>query len=614
MKAPSNWLLSIAVAVSSLGPASPAQAGQQKESQNTVLALFATGRDAEGALTFDRALRRRLYSRLGRGLDYYSEYFDTGRFPDPHYQAAFAEFLRQKYSGRHFDLLVTIDDGGFEFLAAHRDALFPGTPVVSWSLISPPSVTLSNSTGLIADVDFGASLDLVARLQPDVTQVFVVSGAAPSDKANAERARDQFRRFQPRFTFTYLSGLTTEELERRVAALPPASIVYYVIVYKDGAGATFSPLEYLDRIAAVANRPTYAWIDSTIGHGVLGGRMVPLISHAEALADLGLRVLKGEPAESIPVTKAVNLDVVDWRQLRRWGISDAHVPAGALVLFREPGLWEQYKAYIVGSVVFMLVEAALIAGLLIQGRARRRAEVESRRNLALAADANRRVTMTALTGSIAHELAQPLNAILHNAAAGEMLVDSRRATPEALREILADIRTGGLRAAQIIERLRTMLRGHQLEATPTDIHAVVRESVALVAHDSQARQSQLDLELAPGPCFVVGDSILLQQVVVNLVMNAIEAVAEAPLERRHVTVRTEVTPGSVGVSVRDAGTGLPGSGDARLFEPFVTTKTNGMGIGLTIARSIVEAHHGRIDARNNPEGGATFTVTLPCAP
>ena len=583
------------------------------ESQKTVLALFATGRDAEGTITFDRALRRRLYRGLGGALDYYSEYFDTGRFPDLRYQAAFAEFLRKKYSGRHFDVLVTIDNGGLEFLAEHHDELFPGSPVVSWSLISPPSATIPDSTGLIADVDFGASLDLVSRLQPDVTHVFVVSGASSSDKANVERARDQFARFQSRFTFTYLSGLPTRELERRLATLPPASIVYYVVVYEDGTGATFYPLEYLDRIAAVANRPIYSWIDSAINHGVLGGRMVPLTSQADALADLALRVLKGERAASIPVSKGVNLDVVDWRQLRRWGISEARVPAGAEVRFREPGVWEQYKAYVAGAAAFMLVQSALIAGLLVQSRARQRAELESRRNLALAADANRRATMTALAGSMAHELGQPLTAMLHNARAAEMLLDSGRATPETLREILADISAEGRRATQIIERQRTMVRSRQLQAAPTDIHAVVRESVALIAHDSRVEQSQIDLELTPDPCIVVGDSVLLQQVVVNLMMNAIEAMAETPSDRRRITVHTQVTPGSVGVSVRDAGTGLPASGNGDLFEPFVTTKTNGTGIGLTIARTIVEAHHGRIAARNNPEGGATFTVTLPSA-
>ena len=607
-------LLLVAVAVTSLSPASSTQAGQEPRSQKRVIALHGTGRDAEGTETIDRELRRNLYRGLGGALDYYSEYFDSGRFPDEQYLAAFAEFLRQKYSGRRFDLVVTADNVGREFLAEHRDELFPATPVVFWSLMSRSPITLPNSTGLIAEIDFGDSLELATALQPDVKQVFVVSGASPSDKVIATGAREQFRRFEPKLTFTFLSGLPTGELRRRLAVLPPASIVYYVVVYQDGDGQTFHPLEYLDGITAVANRPTYTWIDSSIGHGVLGGRMVRLAPHAAAIADLALRVLEGQRAESIPVSTAdVDRDVVDWRQLRRWGISEARLPPATVLLFREPGLWEQYKAYVVGAVAFMLVQSALIAGLLIQSRARQRAEGESRRSLTLAADANRRVTMTALAGSIAHELGQPLNAIVLNANAGELLVAGSRATPETLREILADIRSAGLRAARIIERHRTMLRSRQLAATPIDIHAVLLESIALLTHDSKAQRSQVDLDLPPGPCMVVGDAVLLQQVVVNLVLNAIEAMAETPQEGRRITVHTDVTPDSVGVSVRDTGVGIPAGGDGKLFEPFVTTKTNGMGIGLTIARTIVEAHRGRIEAHNNPEGGATFTVTLPRA-
>jgi signal transduction histidine kinase len=262
-------------------------------------------------------------------------------------------------------------------------------------------------------------------------------------------------------------------------------------------------------------------------------------------------------------------------------------------------------------VAGLAIQSLLIAGLLFQRRARRRAEGDSRRNLALAADANRRVTMSALTGSIAHELSQPLNSILHNAQAADMLVTSNRATPETLKDILSDIRTADLRATQIIERHRLMLRTRQVDQKPIDMHAVVRESLALVSHDTNAKQIALEANLPTGPCVVGGDQVLLQQVLVNLIMNGIEAMAATPPGRRRITVRCEARDDHAVISVRDAGTGLPTTIDGQLFEPFVTTKTNGMGIGLTIARSIVEAHRGSLAAHNNPDGGATFTMTLP---
>ncbi|MGH8514895.1 MAG: ATP-binding protein, partial [Gammaproteobacteria bacterium] len=353
--------------------------------------------------------------------------------------------------------------------------------------------------------------------------------------------------------------------------------------------------------------------DAFFGHEIVGGPHVPVLEAGRQTAEVAVRILGGEKAGDIKVPPVgFGTPKFDWRQMQRWGISESRLPPGSVIRFRGPSLWRDYRREVLVVLSGLLIQSLLIIALLYQRGARQWAEVESRRNLALAADASRRVTMTALTGSIVHELGQPLNAILHNAQAGEMLIAAERATPETLRAILADIRTADLRATQIIERHRTMLRAHQLDRKPIDVHAVVRESIALLADHTKAKQIQIDLELPPDPCVVVGDPVLLQQVVVNLLMNAMDAMAETPSERRRITVQDTVTSGNVELSVRDEGTGLPASFDRKLFEPFVTTKANGMGIGLTIARTIVEVHRGKIDAHDNPDGGATFTVTLPC--
>jgi C4-dicarboxylate-specific signal transduction histidine kinase len=139
---------------------------------------------------------------------------------------------------------------------------------------------------------------------------------------------------------------------------------------------------------------------------------------------------------------------------------------------------------------------------------------------------------------------------------------------------------------------------------------VVDESVALVAHDIRARQIVLNVNRSSSPCAIDGDQVLLQQVLVNLLINAVDAVAEMPPVKRQITIATEVSAGAVAVSVRDTGPGVPADIMSRLFTPFSSTKPQGLGIGLTIARTIIHAHGGTIQACNNPEGGATFTVTL----
>ena len=221
------------------------------------------------------------------------------------------------------------------------------------------------------------------------------------------------------------------------------------------------------------------------------------------------------------------------------------------------------------------MQALLIIGLLVERRARQRAEVDSRRNLVLAADASRRETMSALTISIAHELTQPLSSIMHNAQALQMMATANAATPDAIKEILSDIQTDGLLAAQIIERHRTMLRSRQLQEGPIDLRAIIEETLALVAHDIRARQIEITVDLPSTPCVVSGDPVLLQQVLVNLVINAMDAMAETPPARRHITISSKVMANDVELSVRDTGPGLRADIIGRLFAPFVTTKAHG---------------------------------------
>ena len=218
--------------------------------------------------------------------------------------------------------------------------------------------------------------------------------------------------------------------------------------------------------------------------------------------------------------------------------------------------------------------------------------------------------MSALTGSIAHELGQPLSSIIHNAQALQLMASGNRATSDTIGEIVSDIQAQGLRATQIIDRHRTMLRSRQLDKKPIDLHDVINESLALVAHDMEARQVKATVHLSSTPCVISGDQVLMQQVFVNLVVNAMDAMAGTLPAQRRLTISSEVRPAAVEVSVRDNGTGVPLDLIDKLFAPFVTTKSHGLGIGLTIVATILNAHAGTIAARNNPDGGATFIITL----
>jgi C4-dicarboxylate-specific signal transduction histidine kinase len=238
-------------------------------------------------------------------------------------------------------------------------------------------------------------------------------------------------------------------------------------------------------------------------------------------------------------------------------------------------------------------------------------ELELQGQRAQLAHATRLATVGELSASIAHEINQPLAAILTNAETGEMLIKSGEASDSQMREILSAIRQDDLRASDVIERMRRLLRNGQIEMRAFNVNDAV-ESIVQLTHGLATRQgASVRTVLDPSIPLVKGDYVQVQQVLLNLVMNAMEVMSEAVPERRRVTITTrERPPGNVEVVVKDGGPGIAPEKMMRIFEPFFTTKPNGMGLGLPITRSIVKAHGGRIWAESD-QTGAEFRFSLP---
>jgi two-component system, LuxR family, sensor kinase FixL len=241
---------------------------------------------------------------------------------------------------------------------------------------------------------------------------------------------------------------------------------------------------------------------------------------------------------------------------------------------------------------------------------RKQAEENSRK----LAHAQRLVVMGQLSATIAHEVRQPLAAILSNADAARMMLNSPRPPLGEIREIIADIRKDDLRADEVIGRIRDFLRQRNPQMQPLDLNAAVSDVFRFVAADARKRQVQIRTDLAPGLPLVFGDRTQLQQVLLNLIVNAMDAMQGTAETSRYLSVRTRSNSnGGIEVAVEDRGCGIAPGDLRRLFEPFFTTGIEGMGLGLAIAKSIVAAHHGRIWAENNPNAGATFHFSVPPA-
>lgn len=228
------------------------------------------------------------------------------------------------------------------------------------------------------------------------------------------------------------------------------------------------------------------------------------------------------------------------------------------------------------------------------------------------ARASRLALLGELTASISHEVNQPLGAILSNAEAAEMLLARGEAALPEVRQILADIRRDDLRASEVIKRVRALVGKHEMRMEPLHLNGFLAEVMRLMAHDAQRRGVVIAREFALNLPPVTGDRVQLEQVLLNLLVNAMDALKGVSLPDRRILLRSaRRDAGWVEVSVSDNGHGIAVEKLAKVFDTFYTTKEGGMGLGLALARSIAEAHGGRITAENNPEGGATFRLILP---
>ncbi len=530
-------------------------------------------------------------------------------------EKSIVEFIRSNFVDRPKpDLVITVAGPAAVFARKYRQQLFPDSPLLFASVdrrYLGEAPLGANETAVTVAADFAALVDDILQLRPQTRTIFMVIGSGALVRFWRPQLEREFSRFDDRLQFVWSDAMSLSEILQRCSTLPADSAIYYLAFGNDAAGAAYADERVIAELHAKANAPLFSLHDVYFGAGIVGGRLLSVDELVRRTSDAAREILNGaSPAnvESPPLLQGQPL--FDWRELQRWGIPESRLPPGSVVQFREPTLWAAYRGTVLIVASALVIQAFLIIALLFERRARRRAELESRRNLALASDVSRRETMSALTSSISHELIQPLSAMILNAEALQLMLSQNREPPENLAELLADIRAEGALATEIIERHRMMLRNRKMQQKLIDVRTVLNDTLALVAHDMTARQVRVAVKLSANSCSISGDSVLLEQVFVNLIMNSMDAMGEMPADRRYMTISSDIRGDDVEVSVRDTGPGLPADLIGKIFTPFVTTKPHGLGIGLAIARTIIEAHGGSITAGNHPEGGAVFTVAL----
>ena len=564
--------------------------------QSQILVVYSVRRDAQIVTVGEHNLPRILEEGLGGRLDYYAEFVDPARFSEVEYEGALAEFLRLKYTDHQFDLLIAVGDTALTFLDTHRE-VFTGSPPIVFFSASRAVKRPPNSTGIIAEYNLAGSVALAAALDPKLAHVFVVTGAENGDVAFEKIARSQLRPLAQRLNIAYLTGLATSDLEDRLRTLPPHSAVYYLSVNKDGTGQYFHPLQYLDRVATVAQAPIYSWVDSTIGRGVVGGDLKIQAAQIGAIGEVALRVLRGEAPDVIPVAnRDFNVIQIDWRQIERWGLSEAGIPPAATVLFREPTVFQRYRPYIFTTLIVLLAQTALIAGLLAHRARRRRAEerlIDSQEQLRTSYDRIRDLGARLIEAQeserayIARELHDDVSQQL---ALIEMDV---KLLGDGGQEADSSLGTDVLRRVQDAGRSVRDL-SHRLHPTKLRLMGLV---AALKALPAEMAHSGIDVTFTHEnvPASLSQDlTLCLFRVAQEALQNAVKY-----SHARHVTLRLEGGPDALVLSAADDGTG------------FDVTGAWGKGLGLMSMRERVEAAGGALRIHSSPGAGTRLEVTVP---
>jgi len=612
-----RWLIAICMcATLSLPDATTGVADETKR----VMILHSFGRDFRPWSDYARTIRLELDRQSPWTLNIQDQSLITGRSEDDNPEAAFVQYLNALGAKRAPDLIICLGAPAANFVQRHRNDLFPATPMLLTSVeqrrIRTESLTENDVVVPVAH-DFPAIFRNILRVLPDTKTIVVINGASTNEKFWLGELQRDAKPFENRVKFLWFENTPFQTIAKEAAALPPNSAIFWHLMSVDAAGFAHEGDSALRTLFTVANAPIFAYDDSYIGSEIVGGPMFSVVEGSQLAAAVAIRILAGEKPGEIKVPPLLYAaPKYDWRQLQRWGISESLLPPGSEVLFREPSSWEKYRWQIALTGALILFQGGMISVLLHERRRRQFAEIQSRRSMSELSRANRFATAGELTASIAHEINQPLGAIQINADSLDLMLKSLSPDISEIKKVVADIRCDQERASEVIRRMRSLLKKAPFEVKEIDLSETVREAKTLVSSLSAlavARQVDLSISLSPEPLPVRGDRIQLQQVVLNLIVNAVDAMADMPSAQRKVTVRTARIPDFAEVTISDAGPGIPPEKLKEVFEPFFTTKAQGMGMGLSIVRTIVEAHNGQIIAENQAGGGAIFRVKLPLA-
>jgi signal transduction histidine kinase len=584
---------------------SPLSATEQPfDSKQTkrVVVLYSGPPDFPATEMTEKGIREIFFGNPTFHIQLFSEYLDLSRFRDIRHRTALSDFLHHRYGDGGIDLLISVDVPAAFFLLENAEKVFPEIPIVMCSIPRSledrldASPMRARTTGVFEPMNARDLVDLALTIKPATKYAALVCGAFENDRVRAVGFRKAIESQSDRLQLIDLSGLTLEELIERTKKLPRDSAIFYSTFFVDSMGRSFIPRDVLKIISDAADVPVFGLYEMYLGYGIVGGRLFSMKLQGNKAAELGVRVLEGVSPASISFLEGEDTSILayDWRQLKRFKISESDLPPGGSILYRQFTLWEVYRSYIIGTISLIVLESILIIALVINLQKRKRAEIallSSREELKILAGrliSSQEEELSRLSREFHDDLAQRLAAVAIES--GTLELQSPHIDATVLQKI-----------GHIKEQLIGL--SEDVHAISRELHPSILKDLGLVRAISSQCISFSDRENIP----VDFDSQDIPETIPKEIALTIYRIIQESLRNiaKHSRAeRVQISLKGLGhkilLEVKDDGMG---------FVPRCVRHTPG--IGLASMRERVQFVNGDFDIRSEPGKGTEIRVSVP---
>lgn len=562
-----------------------------------------------------------LWKEFNKPYKIYTEYLDLDNYPSAEIQEHFFNQLNSKYKNADIDLLICVGPQILPYLEKYADSSIINLPTISLELKNPLNKNLKfslhpNTTELKLDLNPKKNLELAFQLFPDYSTLYLISGSAPVDKVISNLIQSEFKSFENHKRLINLNNLTLEELLSEAEKIPTKSIILISAYSADANSINFTTREIIRYISRRTEAPIFVIIDTPFDERVLGGYVMSFTKTGTVLGQVATKIFNKENPGSIHIEESLmNQYMFNWKELNRFGLINSDlIPENSLIVNKEVDFFDKYKWLLLGGILFIIVQSLIIFSLIRLIKKQRLMteqilETENRYRELVRED--RLMRMAELTASISHELKQPLTAILTSAQAGQRFLKQENPDLVTIDEILKNITEDDIRAASIIDSIKSFMKREDRKKEKVDIDLLINQTEMIIKGELYNRKIEFVVNSNEKPTFIFADPIQIQQVLLNLLFNAIHSMEDVQNQDKKIILNKTSDDDKVKISVRDFGSGISDDIKNKLFKPFSTTREKGFGIGLAVSKSIIDSYQGKIYAENNFDGGATFTFELP---